>query len=547
MTIAEPSETERYIARWHEIVPPSPAGVRMAEQLDESVAAHARLRLPPLLDGAPGDFAATMRALAGPAGPLPPAGPNPLAGCGLAARRDALRAGTLGAVEALEASWARIDRLDGMLNAVLWQDRAAAEAQAVAADRRHAAGGTPTALHGVPLAHKDLFGDAGRPQTAGAQIWRNHRATATATVLARLGDAGSIAFGGLNMGEFAQNPTGHNPHFGDCINPWNHAAIAGGSSSGSAVAVAAGYTTGSLGTDTGGSIRLPATCCGVTGLKPTFGLISRAGVVPLCASLDCVGPIARTALDCAILLDVVAGADPADPTCAERPRTGYEAGLTGAVAGVRIGVPTNWFFDEATWDVREAIDTALALLQARGAVLRPVHVPLLDEITTLGGTMARAEAAALYAGFMRDVPRHLAPHVAARLYPGYAIPATCYIDAVQRRPQILSEVVGAVFDRVDVIATPTLRARAPTRAETDVDSMDPGTEQRFFAVGGNVRPINYLGLPALTMPCGLDATGVPIGLQLFGRPFAEALLLRIADAYQRDAGPPPFPTFAGVA
>ena len=459
-------------------------------------------------------------------------------GLDLAETARRLRDGTWRSADVLEASFARIDRLEARLNAVLWQDRPAAEAAAQAADCSGAPRGR---LHGLPLAHKDLFGTAGRPETAGGQTWRNHRAAVTATATARLGEAGSFQFAGLNMAEFAQNPTGHNAAFGDCINPWNPAIISGGSSSGSAVAVAAGYCTGALGTDTGGSIRLPASCCGVTGLKPTFGRVSRAGVVPLCASLDVVGPIARTARDCAILLSVIAGADAADPTAASLPVPDYEAALSGCVAGERIGISRNWFFDEAAPEIRAACDDALRRLASLGAMLVPIEVPLLDEIVTYGGAVARVEAAALHAGWMRTQPQSYAAHISARLYPGYAIPATYYAEAIARRPAITTGFVQNVFGLVDVLATPTLRSRAPTRAETDVDRGPPGTEQRFFAVGGNVRPFNYLGLPALSLPCGIDTNGVPIGLQLVGRPFGEARLLRIADAYQRDAGPPPLP------
>ena len=449
----------------------------------------------------------------------------------------------------LKANLARIDRLDGRLNAVLWLDRsgAMAAADAMATDRRPDV--VAGRLHGLPLAHKDLFATAGLPQTAGSAWWQGRVAAHTSTVLARLQAAGSITFAGLNMAEFAQNPTGHNATVGDCINPWQPDAIAGGSSSGSAVAVAVGYCAGSLGSDTGGSIRLPAACCGVTGLKPTWGLVSRAGVVPLAQTLDAVGPIARTARDCAILLALIAGADPADPTCAALPVPAYEAALDdarggGNLAGQRIGVPDAWFFDDAAPEVLAACTDALAALADRGATLVPIGIPLLPAITTYGGTMARVEAAALHAQWMREDPQRYVPHVSGRLYPGYAIPATYYVEAMTRRPQILAEFVATVFDRVDAIATPTLRSRAPTRTQTDVDRGPAGTEQRFFAVGGNVRPFNYLGLPALTMPVGIDANGVPIGLQLVGRPYGEARLLRIADAWQRTAGPPPIPPMA---
>ncbi len=514
----------------------------MAGQLPELIGAMARVRAEPWLEAPPDRFEAALERLAeAPAADVSPVRSercDAVAQCGLAGARAALGDGRISAGGLLAGRLARIDALDGRLNAVIWQDRVGAAAWADAADRRRAAGAAIGPLDGIALAHKDLFGWAGRRQTAGSDFWRGHVAARTATVLARLAAAGSFSFAGLHMAEFAQNPTGQNAAFGDGINPWNAAAISGGSSSGSGIAVSAGYCLGALGTDTGGSIRLPAACCGVTGLKPTYGRVSRAGVVPLCASLDCVGPIARTALDCAILLDAVAGADAADPTCSRLPGPGAEAALDGEVRGQRIGVPAAWFRDDAEPEVLAAFTAALELLRGRGAEVVEIAVPLLDEIVTYGGVVARVEAAALHAAWMRSAPGRYVPHVSARLYPGYAIPATYYVEALQLRPFLLAEFVAGVFGRVDALATPTLRGRAPMRAQTDVDSGVEGTERAFFAVGDNVRPFNYLGLPALSVPCGFDAHGVPIGLHLVGRPFGEARLLRIADAYQRVVGPP---------
>jgi aspartyl-tRNA(Asn)/glutamyl-tRNA(Gln) amidotransferase subunit A len=514
----------------------------MAGQLPELIAAMSRVRAHPWLEAAPDTIEAALERLAEPPGEAGSATRttrcDDLAQIGLAGARQDLGEGRISSGELLDRAIERIDRFDGALNAVLWQDRAGAAEQALAADRRRAAGAPRAALDGLPLAHKDLFGEAGRRQTAGSDFWRAHTAATTATVMTRLAGAGSFSFAGLHMAEFAQNPTGQNASFGDCINPWNAARITGGSSSGSGVAISAGYCLGALGTDTGGSIRLPAACCGVTGLKPTLGRVSRAGVVPLCASLDCVGPLARTALDCAILLDVIAGADPADPTCARLPGPDAEAALDGDLRGQRIGVPVNWFCDVAEPEILAAFAAALQVLRARGAVLLEIAVPLIDEIAVYGGVVARVGASALHAAWMRTQPARYVPHVSARLYPGYAIPATYYVEALQRRPFLLTAFVDAVFGQVDAVATPTLRARAPTRADADVDSGAEGTERTFFAVGDNVRPFNYLGLPAISLPCGFDANGVPIGLQLVGRPFAEARLLRMADAYQREAGPP---------
>jgi aspartyl-tRNA(Asn)/glutamyl-tRNA(Gln) amidotransferase subunit A len=336
------------------------------------------------------------------------------------------------------------------------------------------------------------------------------------------------------MAEFAQNPTGHNKAFGDCHNPWKFPHITGGSSSGSGAGVAARFCYAALGSDTGGSIRLPAAACGVTGLKPTQTRVSRAGVMPLSFTLDNVGPLARTARDCARILSVIAGADPKDPTCAREPVPDYEAGLDGDVRGLRIGVPSTYFQESADTEVLAAMQAALDVLAARGAIVTPMVLPLMDAVAAYGGILSRCEAAAIHAQWMRERPGDYAVHLSARMYPGYAIPAAYYVEALSRRGPILKAFAAEAFDGVDVLATPTIRTVLPTLAETDIDHGPPGTEKRFMAISENTRPFNYLGLPAISVPCGFDQRGLPIGLQLAARPFAEARLLKLADAYQRD-------------
>ncbi len=532
---------EQEISAWHGITPPGIVARRLAAQLRASRDAHDAARPEAAYDGTVTDFAARLAALAAP----PPASASTRrtasADAGLAALRDRLRAGEIRSVAALTALFRRIDAQPDHGNVLLWQDRAGAMEAAEAADRRRAAGAALPPLHGVPMAHKDLFAVAGLPLTAGSGHWRAHLAAHTCTVMTRLQDAGSFVFGGLHMADFAQNPTGHNPHWPDCLNPWDAARITGGSSSGSGVAVALGITPAALGSDTGGSIRLPAACCGVTGLKPTWSRVSRAGVVPLCASLDCVGPLALTARDCAILLDAIAGPDAADPTAATWPHGGYEAALGTPVQRLTLAVAPHIWDRGTPADVLAAFDTALRAFAALGVTRREVLVPHWEAMIAYCGTIGRAEAAALHATTMRTAPQQFAPHVAARLYPGYAVPATYYIEAVQNRPMLLDAFCHAVFGAADVLALPTLPGHVPTRAETDMDSGEPGTELAFFATGNHVRPFNYLGLPALSLPIGFDVNGMPIGLQLVGRPFAEATLLMLADAYQDAVGLPPPP------
>jgi aspartyl-tRNA(Asn)/glutamyl-tRNA(Gln) amidotransferase subunit A len=447
---------------------------------------------------------------------------------------DAVRAGNTTSTALLEACWARMDALNPTLNATIWTDREGAMTSARAADDAVRNGATLGVLHGVPMMHKDMYYQAGKLSTCGSALRRDYRPAVTATVIERLASAGAYTFGGLNMAEFAQNPTGHNKTFGDCHNPWNLPYITGGSSSGSGVSVAARFNYMALGSDTGGSIRLPAAANGVTGLKPTQTRVSRFGVMPLSFSHDNVGPLTRTVRDCARVMTVIAGHDPRDPTSARDPVPDYEAALTGDIRGVRIGVPGNVFFDDADAPVRVAIDRALAVLAERGAIVTPLTLPRMDAVAAYGGIVSRVEAATIHAEWMRTDPQAYGAHISGRMYPGYAIPAPYYVEALSRRGPILQAFAADVFSKVDVLVTPTIRTCLPTLAETDIDRGPPGTETKFMAVSANTRPFNYLGLPTISVPCGFDPNGCPIGLQIAGRPFAEARVMKIADAYQRD-------------
>jgi aspartyl-tRNA(Asn)/glutamyl-tRNA(Gln) amidotransferase subunit A len=447
---------------------------------------------------------------------------------------DAVRNGTATAMDLLDACWANLEAANPKLSATIWLDREGAEAAARRADQAVRDKRTLGPLHGVPMAHKDMYYQAGKLSTCGSALRRDFRPTITATAIARMAASGAFTFGGLNMAEFAQNPTGHNKTFGDCHNPWNLPYITGGSSSGSGAAVASRFTYAALGSDTGGSIRLPAAACGVTGIKPTQTRVSRYGAMPLSFSHDNVGPLTRTARDCARVLFVIAGHDPLDPTSSREPVPPYEEALDGDIKGLRIGVPTNYFRDDADAPVLDAVQRAMAVLADRGAIVTEITLPLMDHISAYGGIISRVEAATIHAQWMRESPEVYGAHISGRMYPGYAIPAPYYIEALSRRGPILKAFADAVFSKVDVLATPTIRTNLPTLKETDIDHGPPGTEHRFMAVSANTRPFNYLGLPAVSVSCGFDPNGCPIGLQIAGRPFAEARVLKVADAYQRD-------------
>jgi aspartyl-tRNA(Asn)/glutamyl-tRNA(Gln) amidotransferase subunit A len=457
-----------------------------------------------------------------------------LADLSLVEAADAVRDGDATSMELLDACWRNLEAANPKLNATIWLDREGAEEAAHAADRARRENSWLGPLHGVPLAHKDMYYQAGRLSTCGSAIRRDYRPGVTATVIEKLNAAGAYTFGGLNMAEFAQNPTGHNRAFGDCHNPWNLPYITCGSSSGSGASVAARFNYAALGSDTGGSIRLPAAACGVTGLKPTQTRVSRFGVMPLSFSADNVGPLARTARDCARIMTLIAGRDPRDPTSSHEPVPDYEGVLDGDIRGLNIGVPSTWFLDEVDPPVLDALEQALAVLTARGAVVHRITLPLMDAVTTYGGIISRVEAATIHAQWMRERAGEYGIHISARMYGGYAVPATYYVEALSRRGPILKAFAREVFAKVDVLVTPTIRTCLPTLEETDIDHGPPGTETAFMAVSANTRPFNYLGLPAVSVNCGFDPNGLPIGLQIAGRPFAEARVLKVADAYQRD-------------
>ena len=436
------------------------------------------------------------------------------------------------AVEVLQACLAELDAHGAAVNATTWVDRDTALQAARTAD---ATTGPRGKLHGLPLAHKDMYYQAGRLATCGSKIRGDFRPDYTATVIDRMAAEGAYSFAGLNMAEFAMNGTGHNRHFGHCNNPWRLPYITGGSSSGSGAAVAARFAYAALGSDTGGSIRLPAAANGVSGIKPTQTRVSRYGVMPLSFSADNVGPLARTARDCARILSVIAGHDPMDPTSAQVAVPDYEAGLDGDLRGVKIGVPTNYFLDGADAPVQAAFDAAMAVLAGRGAEIVLITLPLMPEILTYGSVLSRVDGATIHAQWMRDHPQDYAIHINARMFASYAVPGVYYVEAQSRRGPILKAFAQDVFSKVHVLASPTIKVCLPTLAETDVDAGAPDAMAKSTAVVGNTRPFNYLGLPVVSVPCGFDPNGLPISLSLAAKPFAEAMALKVGDAYQRES------------
>jgi aspartyl-tRNA(Asn)/glutamyl-tRNA(Gln) amidotransferase subunit A len=402
---------------------------------------------------------------------------------------------------------------------------------AAAADAALARGNPRGALHGVPLAHKDMYYDAGKIVTCGSKIRRDFVAATTATALQRLKDAGAIRLGSLQMVEFAFGPTGHNFHHGAVHNPWAFGHITGGSSSGSGSAVAARLTFAALGSDTGGSIRLPAHFCGVTGLKTTYGRISRAGAMPLSQSLDTVGPLARTVEDCALLLGLMAGADPEDPTASTAAVPDYMAATTGPIKGMKIGVPTAFYVDDLDADVARILDDTIAVLKREGAHVVPVDLPDQRQLAAACQLVIAVEAAAFHKRWLIERPQDYGPQVLMRLQNGLAIPGVSYLEAMRWRGPALAAHVAATAD-VDAVIAPVAPVAAPTIAESDVGN-SPDAESVIQRLTRFTRPINYLGLPSLAVPAGFTAKGLPVAMQLIGRSFDEATLLKIGAAFQR--------------
>ena len=450
----------------------------------------------------------------------------------LAEAAAALRARRVSAVELLQAQIARARAVQPAINAFIRIDEEPAMAQARALDSEAARGHFRGPLHGVPMAHKDMFYRTGLVTTCGSAIRRDVRADTTATALERLDAAGAIDFGTLNMAEFAYGPTGHNVHVGAARNPWNTAHITGGSSSGSGAAVAARATFGALGSDTGGSVRLPASLCGVTGLKVSYGRVSRAGAMPLSYSMDTVGPLARTALDCALMLQVLAGADPRDPTTPAQPVPDYAARLQQPLGGLRVGVPNQFFHDDLDPVVARCIDEARKVLTSLGCRVIPVDLPDMRAAEVAATHVIAAEAATLHGNWLRTRPQDYSPQVRARLMRGLAVPASRYIDALRLRGELLQRFLSEVFNQVDVLHIPSLAIPTPTLAETDVGG--GARMDRILALLTRLqRPLNFLGLPSIALPCGLTPNGMPVGMQLAGRPFAEDVILHLAHAFQQ--------------
>jgi aspartyl-tRNA(Asn)/glutamyl-tRNA(Gln) amidotransferase subunit A len=438
-------------------------------------------------------------------------------------------------VEVTRAHLARIERFDAKLNAFLLVTAGRALAEAAVAEREIAAGQSRGPLHGVPMALKDLFDTAGVRTTAGSKILAQNVPARDAAAVERLRAAGLVLLGKTNLHEFAFGTTNDNPHHGPARNPWDLERSPGGSSGGSGAALAAGLCAVSLGTDTGGSIRIPAGACGVVGLKPTLGRVSRRGVTPLAWSFDTVGPMARTVGDAAWLMNAIAGPDAEDEWCAARPAEDFARELERGAGGITLGVPREWFFEGVEPGIEAAVRAAIAVLEREGARRVESPFPGMADAHTAHHAILAAEAAAFHGPWLRERPDEYGSDVRRGLELGQLIPAVDYVNA-RRVQAIVRATFRTALADADVLVTPCL-PQAPLRVG------EPMSREPAVAWNRLLTPVNLAGHPALSVPCGFDGGGMPVGLQIIGRPFEEALLLRVARAFERatewDAGRPP--------
>lgn len=434
-------------------------------------------------------------------------------------------------VEVTRACLDRIAIVNDKVNAVitLQEDMALAEARTCEAEI--ARGDYRGPLHGIPIAHKDLYLTKDLRTTAGSKLRQDFVPNEDATVVKRYRAAGAVLLGKLNTQEFAYGPTNEHSMFGPVRNPWNLECYAGGSSGGSGAAVALGMCAGATGSDTGGSIRIPAACCGITGIKPTYGRASRRGIFPLCWTMDHPGPMTRSVLDAAIMLQPIAGRDPKDPTTQDRKVPDYVGTLNAPVNDLRLGVPVRYFFDKADPEVEKMVRDSLAVLARLGARFEEVDIPYIEHASTAAAIIYYAEATAYHDDDIARSGGKYTERVRSFLEFGNFILAKDYLQA-QRYRTLLGREIAAVLRRVDLLVTPTLPIAATPIGQKTV--VVRGVKQPvYLALLRNTEPFNLTGLPALTLPCGFGSPGLPIGLQIVGRPFDEANVLRLGHAYQQ--------------
>ena len=460
---------------------------------------------------------------------------EPLHRLPISAAAALLRSREISAIELTQAYLGRIAALNDRLGAYIAVTAERALAQARQADAEIGAGEYRGPLHGIPIAVKDIIHAKGVPTTAGSKVLADFMPDEDSTIIRRLDGAGAVLLGKLNLSEFAIGGTIDHP-FGTPRNPWNTDRTAGGSSSGSGVAAAAGLCAGALGSDTGGSVRGPAAFCGIVGLRPTYGRVTRQGVIPMCWSMDTIGPMTRTVEDCAAMLSAIAGPDPLDASAASVPVPDYAAALNIGARGVKIGLPTEMLqFDGLADDVRQAVLQAAGVLEELGASVREISLPASASSGAAFIATADVDAAAYHADWLRDRPQDYDWSTRTRLESAALTPAWAYIRAQRARALIARELHDALTE-CDALLLPTGPVAAPP---IEAATGEPGGYYQGrldLARRRYTSPAALAGMPAISVPCGFDPDGLPVGMQLIAAPFAEPTLFRVAQAYESAAG-----------
>jgi aspartyl-tRNA(Asn)/glutamyl-tRNA(Gln) amidotransferase subunit A len=434
-------------------------------------------------------------------------------------------------VDVVKAHLARVEALEPALNSFITFLPEQALEEASKAEQEIQSGHYRGPLHGIPMGLKDLLYVKGVRNTSGSKIFDDFIPDYDSTLTLKLREAGAILLGKLNLHQFAYGPTGENPDYGNMHNPWDRERIPGGSSGGSASAAASGQCTLAMGTDTGGSIRIPSALCGLVGLKPTYGRLSRYGITVLSWSLDHPGPMVRTVEDCALVMNAVAGYDPRDPSSADRSIPDFTQSLTENIKGLRVGVPKEPFEDPIDSEVEHFVRSAIELLGKLGAIIHEISWPMYHESKAISSSIQMAEATAYHSQLMRRQGSRFDPKVRLRLEAGLFISAVDYVQA-QRARRLFCQQSCDLFKKVDLLAGPTVPITACTigTEEVQIGNTLLGV---IPALTQYTRPFNLNGFPAITVPCGFSKNGLPIGFQLAGKPFDEATVLGGAFAYEQ--------------
>jgi aspartyl-tRNA(Asn)/glutamyl-tRNA(Gln) amidotransferase subunit A len=454
-----------------------------------------------------------------------------LTGLTVAELADRIRTKQVSPVEVAQAFIARAEKLEPKIGAFVTPTQELALEAAEIAEAEIAAGNYKGPMHGIPVGVKDIYATAGTRTTSGSKVYADHVPDRDSTAVALLKQAGAYSIGKTGTVEFAFDPTGRNAHYGMPHNPWGLDRMPGGSSAGSGAGTAAGFFPVSLGTDTGGSIRIPSALCGLTGIKPTFGLTSRFGVTPLSWSMDTVGPMARSAEDAAIALNVLAGYDADDPASVRAPQVDYTTDLNGGVRGLRIGVPKEYIGDILDPEQDTAFRKALSDLEDLGASVAEISIPELAWVPALAITITGVEASTIYGELARTRRDELDPSVLRRVETAFFISGERYARALRARV-LFTRRMNAAFTSVDLIATPTVATPAPPQGTERMTIGGVQTNVRE-ALLRDTRIFNMSRMPAVAFPTGFSADGLPLSMQLAAPAFQDALALRVAHAYQQ--------------